>query len=317
LTLGMASLGLAVAILIPVAVIEPAYVAQPTRLLPALPAMARPAVASFASEVDLVGYAWPSGDWHPGDTVPLRLYWRRGASPAHPLSFDAQLVDYRGQVVTGADASLAPTLPLAEWPRDRVVEIGLALHLPTGTSVPQLLRFDVGVYTMANGAIEHLATEGGAESIGLGPVRLVGAARSAARPAVARFGSPGSGSDVVALMDWSVDRAGAHAGATLRGELIWSAETTLRIDYTVFVHLVRDGKLIAQHDAPPRDGAYPTTAWRPGEVVPDAFSLSLPADLTPGPATLEIGLYDLTTLRRLPLSGGDSWNLATIEIGPG
>src|SRR5262249_17593761 len=135
-------------------------------------------------------------------------------------------------------------------------------------------------------------------------------------PAIVRFGPPAGGSDVLALLEWSVDRAGARPGATLRGELVWSAEATPRIDYTVFVHLVRDGKLIAQHDAPPRDGAYPTTAWRPGEVVPDAFSLQLPADLAPGMATLEIGLYDLRTLRRLPRPGGDAWNLATIEIRP-
>src|SRR5439155_20014103 len=106
----------------------------------------------------------------------------------------------------------------------------------------------------------------------------------------------------------------AAPGGSLHGQLIWRADSVPRIDYTVFVHLMRDGKLVAQYDARPLARAFPTIAWRPCEVVPDQFAVAVPADLTPGPADLVLGLYDLKTLRRLPVASGDTWSLTTIEV---
>ena len=129
---------------------------------------------------------------------------------------------------------------------------------------------------------------------------------------IARFGAPTG--DTFELLGWSLESPSAAPGDSLNGRLIWRADNAPRIDYTVFVHLMRDGKLVAQYDARPLAGAFPTTAWRPGEVVPDYFAVAVPADLTPGPADLVVGLYDLKTLRSLPVMRGDTWSLAAIEV---
>ncbi len=73
-------------------------------------------------------------------------------------------------------------------------------------------------------------------------------------------------------------------------------------DFTIFVHLLdENGVLIAQQDAQPQGGRYPTSIWDVGEVVMDEAVLSFSADAQP--AEIIIGLYHQATLERLPLVG--------------
>ena len=97
-------------------------------------------------------------------------------------------------------------------------------------------------------------------------------------------------------------------GTTHTLELVWQAETQPAADYTVFVHVLNaDGTCcVWQADAMPRGGAYPTTRWRPGEVVVDAFEITLPDELPPGEFGVEVGLYLAETGTRLSIENGSS-----------
>lgn len=89
----------------------------------------------------------------------------------------------------------------------------------------------------------------------------------------------------------------------LRVVLYWRAEAFVDKSYTVFVHLVGpNGQIYAQADAPPRAGRHPTTHWLPGEVVADTYWLEQPAGTPSGEYRVLAGLYDLTTLDRLPVT---------------
>jgi len=80
----------------------------------------------------------------------------------------------------------------------------------------------------------------------------------------------------------------------------------------IFVHAdAPDGVTRAQQDGPPvtATGAAPTGSWQPGEFLITEHALTVPAD-----ATLKIGLYEPTTLVRLPTTidgaaAGDSADL--------
>jgi hypothetical protein len=96
------------------------------------------------------------------------------------------------------------------------------------------------------------------------------------------------------------------AGRVLTLTLHWQALQVLPADYKVFVHLVdAQGAAVTQDDAFPRAGRYPTWAWQPGDIVPDAHRLDLPPapDLPPGPYRLLVGMYHPDTGERLPVSG--------------
>ena len=87
-------------------------------------------------------------------------------------------------------------------------------------------------------------------------------------------------------------------GATAR--LWWDARAAFDVPYTVFVHYLRDGEQIAQHDSQPGQGLLPTTLWQPGDLILDAHPLP---DVTPDPARdrLRLGLYRSDTGEHLPL----------------
>ena len=72
--------------------------------------------------------------------------------------------------------------------------------------------------------------------------------------------------------------------------------------------------------APNWRGPLPTTAWRPGEIVPDTRTIVVPADAPPGRYRVTIGLYNYQTMERLPASDaagaalGEEVELTTIEV---
>jgi hypothetical protein len=87
--------------------------------------------------------------------------------------------------------------------------------------------------------------------------------------------------------------------------LVWKAATTSETTYTVFVHLLdQNGQVVAQDDSPPVGGSRPTTSWIAGEYIVDDHALHFNRSAYNGPSTLEIGLYDPSTAKRVLLSDG-------------
>lgn len=102
---------------------------------------------------------------------------------------------------------------------------------------------------------------------------------------------------------------GLHfAGVTVNQEeerldvtLFWEVREPTRHRLRVFVHLVdAEGRMVAQHDAL----GYPSREWRGGEQFVTLHTIPLPNHATLGMGdALELGLYDVETLERLPLHG--------------
>ena len=104
------------------------------------------------------------------------------------------------------------------------------------------------------------------------------------------------------LQQLPLDESGL-ADHELRLRLFWQAGGRVTDDYTVFVHVRGDGDLIAQDDAQPAGGYYPTSLWRPGDTVVDEHLLRLPEPFDPAVHQVVVGLYRLGTLERLKVVG--------------
>ena len=103
--------------------------------------------------------------------------------------------------------------------------------------------------------------------------------------------------------------------------LFWQTDSRLADRYKVFVHLYADPSQppLAQQDGEPQGGQAPTTTWEPEATVHDNHGVLIPADLPPGDYTLMIGLYDLFTNDRLPVTidgtaSGDRLSLGTLTV---
>ncbi len=117
----------------------------------------------------------------------------------------------------------------------------------------------------------------------------------------ARFGAPGG--EQLGLVGFEVTPGPGPDDHTYVN-LYWQTAGSVGCDYTVFVHAVdAQGRTLAQDDVQLKNrGGAPTSAWQPGDAARSFHTL--PA-LSAG-ATLRVGLYDLRTMRRLPLQGDAS-----------
>lgn len=84
-----------------------------------------------------------------------------------------------------------------------------------------------------------------------------------------------------------------------RVRLMWYAPQTPDTDYAVFVHVQRDGALVAQHDGDPAGGLYPMSQWRPGDIIVDEHVLSSAWDAKRDQVI--VGLYRRDMGERLPV----------------
>jgi hypothetical protein len=128
----------------------------------------------------------------------------------------------------------------------------------------------------------------------------------------------------VRLLGYSLNAGQVAPGGTLLLTLYWQALAPMEERYTVFTHLLdAGGQIQAQMDGEPQGGGLPTDRWTVGQVVQDNYALEVPAQAQPGPHLLEVGMYLLATMDRLPVqdpdSGaalGDRVVLGTVEVVP-
>jgi uncharacterized membrane protein len=94
-------------------------------------------------------------------------------------------------------------------------------------------------------------------------------------------------------------------GQALRITLYWQAVAAPNAERTVSVRIEdAGGELIAQHDMLPGNGARPTSWWQPGWEMRDVYYLTISPTAKPGPASLDVLLYDSFSQQRVPFDDG-------------
>ncbi|HEV8639071.1 MAG TPA: glycosyltransferase family 39 protein [Chloroflexota bacterium] len=291
------------------------------RVVRRLPGRLRAALA--ASEPDapppaahLGGPARVLATLAPGDALDVSLRWRALADVDEDYAVFTHLLDHGQRLIAQDD----------EWPRRGFSPTSL-WHSGQETLDRYRIRLrpdaPPGRYTLAVGLyrradLQRLTWSGqptGRDQIVLGSIKVAPPppTEPVARRVEARFGA------AIRLLGFD-DRLGAQsvvAGATLTVAPRWYVEAAPERDYTVFVHLVdAGGKLVANGDAPPLGGGYPTSVWEPGEQIADGYRIMVPDGLR-GPARLVVGLYRPDTGERLPIRpDADSIVAAAFDVTP-
>lgn len=107
-------------------------------------------------------------------------------------------------------------------------------------------------------------------------------------------------------------------GGIIYLQLWWQAVgTSPRYSWTVFTHLLdAKGKQVSGKDCEPGCGTFPTDTWTPGELIVSEYQIPIPANLPDGEYTMEVGLYNWRTGKRLPLKGSsvDAVRLGKIHV---
>ena len=85
----------------------------------------------------------------------------------------------------------------------------------------------------------------------------------------------------------------AENGKYLRVTLYWQAVDKIETDAMVSIKILRsDQHVFGQIDHRPVLDAYPTTAWRPGEIIADTYDVPVFLGVTPSDYTISATMYD-------------------------
>ena len=110
----------------------------------------------------------------------------------------------------------------------------------------------------------------------------------------------------VELLGFDLGSREAQSNQVFKLTVYWQALDDIDRDYDVFVHLMDVGQAVwGQRDEQPLAGAYPTRLWRPGDVIPDLYEIPIGPGTPPGKHLFEVGLYQKSTGRRVPVLDPD------------
>ncbi|MDX1415705.1 MAG: hypothetical protein R3293_16025 [Candidatus Promineifilaceae bacterium] len=221
--------------------------------------------------------------------VKIDVRWASDRAPERDYQVCFYLKDDQGSVVSTTCAQPVAGWPTSEWGPNGVARgrylIPIDENLPPGP-------YSIDMALAESGAQEHVG-----EVIVVGDITITPFAAQHETTLCWENGLCLRGYDLVQSPD------------ELRIDLFWQSATGLNESYKRFVHLVdtRDGRLVAQDDAIPRDWTYPTNAWEPEELVAERLTLPL-QDLPAGSYVLRTGWY--------AADGGESLSACTTEECP-
>lgn len=250
---------------------------------------------AISPDVTLLGWDLTEPAARQGDALDLRLYWQATQRIEREYSSFAQLIGGADQREFAGTSSMHPgDMPTTAWNPDYYVIDDMTIEVPAD-AMPILYTLRVGM--ALRGQQERVGQTDLPTRVRVLPAHPV-TQKDVRNPVKASFaGGP-------TLAGYEIGATTTHTSTgevTLPVTLYWNAGETPAVNPQIFIHAVdAAGNLIAQSDGAAYGGLYPVADWSPGEIVRDERMLTLPQGAQP--AALQVGLYDLATLQRLPVT---------------
>jgi len=291
---------------VPFAVIAPHYAPPPELTAAQISAITHPVDTNFGGEIKLLGYDLETESVLPGESVQLTLYWQSQIAMDRNWSIFVHVVDDEGIIVAQRDRYPGMgALPTTLLRPGQTFAERYVIPIPETGYAPSAAHLEVGLYDLADrtrlpimpvpglGAVGH-------EALTIASLEIRARLGSVPNPLRQNF------DDQIELSGYEMDRRTLRPGETMRLTLYWQALAPVRLNYSVFAHVRGEGETLwAGQDGWPQKGASPTATWRPGQIITDAYDLTLESQMPPGMYDVEVGLYDAATLKRLQLVADD------------
>ena len=267
-----------------------------------------PALARFGPEMALATLDVPARHEQGQPTLNINAGWLATAAQSADRIVRWTIYDAHGTPVMTQTFDLATGSPSSAWPVGAYVVGQARLNIPNTLSAG---TYRLGV-TLLNLATQ---TEEGNYLVP-SAFELVGHPRSFVVPPMQHRSDVAFGQEIK-LLGYDFKSQISNVKPQVALTLYWQATAAPQGDYKVFVHLFdpTDERIVAQHDAMPLDGRYPTSWWTAGEVISETITLDL-AGVQPGTYRLAVGLYEPRTVTRRAATGPDGVRLTSDRVVP-
>lgn len=292
------------AVWLPVKFVLPKY-APPEVVTAQQLAEIKPASATFADSIELVGYQTDPDLAVPGQWIGVDLYWR--AAGARGQRFDPlirlQALDAQDRVLAEDVRWPVPSLSPDTWSPETVYVSHMTLRMPV-EGLSSQIKLRVGARLGGNEVklVVRDASGKSHEAVIIGDVLAVGAVAEVSPDAVPNPRREVFASEL-ALSGFELPADAVSPGSVASVSLYWQILKKPAADYTVFIHVLNEhGELVTQFDRPPGGGTMPTSTWQVGQTLRDTYPLPIPADVAAGTYTVRVGMYTWPSLERLPVT---------------
>jgi hypothetical protein len=265
-----------------------------------------PQPARVADGLYVVSHSLPESSLGAGDTLSPRIEWQSTKDELPSYRPVLQLVRHEKVLAEAESAPVYGRYPMSLWEADERVLEWRDLVVPADTEpgdaqlrirVADEPPVDLGSVHIKD--LRHLFERPSPQiemTQRIGPFELAGYDLV-----------PGNEQSTVDAPRDKLPSVEVTSGEPISLTLYWHCEDEVSENYVVFTHLLDEqGKLVAQHDAPPAGGTRPTAGWLEGEYVIDAHRLTWSDAAYAGQAVLEVGFYEPTSGQRLRTPQGES-----------
>jgi 4-amino-4-deoxy-L-arabinose transferase-like glycosyltransferase len=253
----------------------------------------------------LLDYDLDTTSTRPSGAVRLTLYWESVGPMARNWSTFIHLEDsvdlLAGQRDTYPGVGLIATgdlQPGYTWADRYVVPVSSSAY------APERLDVQIGLYDYQTGERMHLAD--GSDALLLGTVELAARESGEAIPNPVSFNFGGE----MELIGYQLDQRQVRRGETVTLHAYWRGLREMDANYTISTQVLGpETRIYGQKDSWPLDGALPTAAWTPGEIVEDIVEVTVSPDTPPGLYDIQIVVYtvgdegDIDRLQRVTEDG--------------
>ncbi len=313
----------------PLTAILPAYPLPAQQIVESVPPTAQPFNVDYGGTARLLAFEVDKNLVHPGDTLKVTLYWQALAPMEKDYSVFVQVFGWQEDLGQSDSYPGGGSVPTSYWTPGQIVRDVHHIFVSGATPGLRPAWIAAGLYDFATQE-RPAATDAQGQEVVFPILTKLQSSWTASdwQPFDGLRTPPGNPLDVnfgnqVRLLGFDADNLAPRAGEDWGFTLYWQATGEMDRDYTVFAHLVDErGALVGQTDGLPLSGFYPSSRWRPDELLNDSHLLPIGESLPAGSYRVLVGLYDATTGQRLSVLDGagqiaDNFALlATLHIQP-
>ena len=264
------------------------------------------AIGGFAK---LRGYSISSDIVHPGDTIAVDLLWEALEETDQNYLVFVKLFAKDGLIASRDTFPGRGNYATSLWRKGDLFIDRHWISIPDQIETPNALILAAGMFDLTTMRSLPVDDRADLDLVRLPDIHILPCNQGrldVGKPTEIVIG------DLFRLDRYLVEQTEEHAQIAVSLEVLVRQQPEL--DYTFFIHLTRNGKIVSQVDHQPFGDVCPTHVWREGERYVVEFAIPLPPNTPAGEYKLIGGVYYLPTLERLRVDDSDSFSIETIRI---